>query len=211
MPSNSDFQEAKEAVNPPSFTLSTSLTTFRIPPILQLHIKRTWITGLAIDAPSLADEVHRLDPRVEKSEVISFLNAHIESEEWVKLREDSLNRSYNAMVQDSEKIREVIDQRYDRHFGKIQTLCAEQIDRMQALSDSSNIPLGEKQVRTLKTITTILKDTYLMQRLARGMSQGKYVHEIVKENAEFEEALKNLRERLEEKIIETQVKVLPSL
>lgn len=211
MPHETEFQQTKVDLNPPPFSSNLNLTSFRIPPILQLHIKRTWITGLAIDPSSLAQEIHKIDPRVEISEVIRFLDHYIPSDEWVRLREESLQKTYSAMLTDSERIKELIDQRYDRNFDKIQMIAVEQIDRIGALSAASNVPLSLKSIQSLKCLSSILKDTYLMQRLARGFSQGKYIHEIVQENNEFEGALKALRERLDEKIIDAQAKVLPAI
>lgn len=183
-------------------------TEWKIPPILQLHIKRTWISGLAIDQQSLAKEVSKIDPRVDPKEVLSFLQAHVETPDWIAGREEALNRAYAKMQKDSEQVRELIDQRYDKNFQQIQLICAEQIDHIATMDPKDR---NGKPINTLRTITNILKDTYLMQRLARGMSQGKHTIEVLEENSQFSETLKKLQERLDEKIIEAQVKVLPSL
>lgn len=202
--SKSDFQ----VVDGPKTNLLMDLP-YKISPIMQLHMKRAWITGLAIDAASLAKEAHTLDPRVEVNEALRFLQAHVTDPEWEKAREDSLTAAYNRMLADGEKVRELIDERYDRHFHNIQLICAQQIEQISQISATNLI--SNKMTTQLKGYTVILRDCYLMQRLARGMSQGKFTHEVVRENEQFEETLKLLQKRLSENIIEAQAKVLPSV
>ena len=203
-----DFQLDRESVtgSKPNLTLDLA---YKISPIMQLHLKRAWITGLAIDPESLAQEAHTLDPRVPVSEALRFLKDHITNPEWEKAREDALTSAYQKMLADGEKVRELIDQRYDFHFHKIQLICAQQIEQIELISRSQII--GNKLASQVRAYSGILKDCYLMQRLARGMSQGKFTHEVIHENAEFEQTLKQLQERLSENIIEVQARVLPSV
>ena len=111
------------------------------------------------------------------------------------------------MLQDSEKIREAIDQKYDRSFEKIYIICEEQLSHAAILSKDGLLP----REFSLRSVATVLKETYLMQRLARGMSQGKYTHEIIEENSQFIEALTAVEAGLNENVIEGRIKVLPKL
>lgn len=176
-------------------------------PLVQLHIKRLWITGSCATDDDIVSSIRRVDSRVKNDQVLRFLEDHTSKESWIDAREKFLQGQYDRYLIDAEKLSERIDEVYDQDFEKIRILCEQQIEHFAVISLQGIIP---PKLFSLRSITDILAKAYLMQRLARGMSQENTTHRLISDESEsFKDSLKSLRTFLEVKTIDA--KVLTSL
>jgi len=148
-------------------------------PILQLHLRRLWITGMIASIEDGVSSVTRLDSRVDPFYANKYLSDNINSEEWISERNATLRDHYVKMVKDSERLRTSIDLQYEKVFSKITELTVAKLNRFSQLVEEDP---DSKQVAPtqLQKLTNIAKTSYLMQRLARGMSTGNSTLKVEK-------------------------------
>lgn len=141
--------------------------TYRtLSPMLLLHAKKLWTGGLVANQDQIVQELLRLDSRIDRQELLRFLQESTTSEAWEKERQRTLKKAYERMLEDRDKITEHIDYLYDRIFDTVR----HQAESFLGTFSADNIPSSGE----LRKITAALKDLYHLQRQTRQLQDSQH-------------------------------------
>lgn len=197
-----------EADKPARQSIIPNGTYPTISPLIMLHMRRLFITGTTLEYSDIIQTVQRLDKRIDPDVAERFLKENAPT--WMDERERFLERQWERLLEDSAKLKELIDERYDRSFKVIQEICDQQLEHAMVLSEEGIIP---NKLFNLKSVAETLEKAYSCQRLARGMAQGKLEVSHIQEGPGYLDVLAQIQESLQAKTIEAKstVKVLEPL
>ncbi len=133
-------------------------------PLMRLHVRKLYVTGTTTTAQQIADRLSELDPEVIQAHTLLFLEQNQLNPVWQEERKMFLDRQYERMLSDREKITEHIDEVYDAgFFTPLRELVKRKITTYQQSEDGDVHP---KDIKTLAETTNLL---YQGQRTARNL------------------------------------------
>jgi len=136
-------------------------------PIIRLHIRKLYITGTATNALQLANSVAALDKDTKPDEVALFVEQNTTNPAWINEQKQFLDRQYERMIADEEKITEHIDGLYDSTlFTPLRDLVKRKITRFTQTDDED---FEKVPVKDIKTLADTAKVVYEAQREARNI------------------------------------------